>query len=257
MGAPVGEFAAGVLVPVAEGVVAIAVERDSATIAFAQLRQGPVGNGGSGAEPGVPIEPGRHCRLRDRRRGFHAVDAAGHLRHLADPSVADQCHCEEKTAVRLRALHRAHLEHPSGLLDNPLDELPLVDGQRQRLLAVDVLAGPHRLDGDLGVPVIGGRDHDRVDILPVEDLPVVGVAFGGAPLPLRDVGDVRGKHSGIDVGERGEVGELERLLGDRPSLVPQADRREHRSVALRLLPGGLPDHRQRCGGGGVGEKATA
>ena len=53
--------------------------------------------------------------------------------------------------------------------------LPSSMVKRQRLLAVHVLAGLHRLDGDLRVPVVGRADGDDVDVLAIEHLAVVGV----------------------------------------------------------------------------------
>ena len=41
-------------------------------------------------------------------------------------------------------------------------------GVRHRLLAVDVLAGAHRVDDDLLVPVVGNGGDDAVDVLVVE-----------------------------------------------------------------------------------------
>ena len=53
------------------------------------------------------------------------------------------------------------------------DPAGLVDGVGHRLFAVDVLAGLHGVDRHLGVPVVGGGDQDDVDILAIEELPVV------------------------------------------------------------------------------------
>ena len=50
------------------------------------------------------------------------------------------------------------------------DEPTFADARGQRLLAVDVLPGPGGGDGDQRVPVIRGRDHDRVDVVPREQL---------------------------------------------------------------------------------------
>ena len=42
------------------------------------------------------------------------------------------------------------------------------------LFDIDILAGLHRPDRGQSVPVIGGRDRDRVDVLVLEDAPHVG-----------------------------------------------------------------------------------
>ena len=55
----------------------------------------------------------------------------------------------------------------------------LVDVVRQRLLAIDVLAGPHGRHGDHRMRVVGRGDHHAVDVLLlVEHLAVVGVELG-------------------------------------------------------------------------------
>ena len=54
--------------------------------------------------------------------------------------------------------------------------------------AIDILAGLHGVDGDLRVPVVRRADRHRLNIIPVEDLPVVGIhlalpaVFRGEPL---------------------------------------------------------------------------
>ena len=65
----------------------------------------------------------------------------------------------------------------AGLLGDLDHGLALGDGQRQRLLAVDVLALAHGVDGDQGVPVVGRGDDDGVDVLAVEQLAEVLVGF--------------------------------------------------------------------------------
>ena len=63
------------------------------------------------------------------------------------------------------------------------------DVVRSRLLDVDVLAGGDRVDRSAGVRVVGRADEHRVDVLAVEDAPVVaddveleGLARGRHPL---------------------------------------------------------------------------
>jgi hypothetical protein len=54
--------------------------------------------------------------------------------------------------------------------DRLLDRQRLGDGQRQRLLAVDVLAGLERLDGHLRVPVVGRGDEHAIEGLVVDEV---------------------------------------------------------------------------------------
>ena len=136
----------------------------------------------------------------------------------------------QKLIVEFRSLHRADLEHSTRLLDDPLDELALVDRQRQRLLAIDVFAREHRLDGDLGVPVIRGGDHHRIDVLAVKDLAVILVSIRFVTLGLLNLADIILKDLGVDVGQCREIRELKRLARDGPTLIAQSDRRKNRPV---------------------------
>src|SRR5262249_53341523 len=78
------------------------------------------------------------------------------------------------------------------------------------LLAVDVLAGRQGVEGDLRVPVVGGGDQDRIDVLAVQHPAVVGVALGArgglgaAEAAAVDVGD-RGHADGVGGGACGEA----------------------------------------------------
>ena len=65
MGSPVGELSAGVLVPVAERIVAIAVERHAAAVTFSQFWQSPIRNLGGRTEPKVPIKLFGNSHLRN------------------------------------------------------------------------------------------------------------------------------------------------------------------------------------------------
>ena len=136
----------------------------------------------------------------------------------------------QKLIVELRSLHRADLEHSTRLLDDPLDELALVDRQRQRLLAIDVFASEHRLDGDLGVPVIRSGDHHRIDVLAVKDLAVILVSIRLVTLGLLNLADIILKDLGVDVGQCREIRELKRLARDGPTLIAQSNRGKNRPV---------------------------
>ena len=43
------------------------------------------------------------------------------------------------------------------------------DGERQRLLAINILAGPGGFDDGNGMPVVGRCDQDRVDVFAGEE----------------------------------------------------------------------------------------
>ncbi len=168
VGAPVGELAAGVLVPPAE----IAVAPLLAVVDLGRL-----------AEPHVPVQLGGGLRHGERAAGRAVADGRRDLPDLADPARADHGHGQQEHPVVVAPLLGADLDDPAGLLGDLAELLALVDGQRQRLLAVDVLARPHGVDADLGVPVVGRADDDGVDILAIEELAVVLVDVG---LPLAD-----------------------------------------------------------------------
>src|SRR5262249_38570811 len=99
---------------------------------------------------------------------------------LADAAIAHELAGQPEAGVG--ALLRADLEYMSRLLDHTKDRLPLGDGQRQRLLAVDVLALAHRLDGHEGVPMVGRGDEDGAQVLAGEQFAEVVVA-GHVPHP--------------------------------------------------------------------------
>ena len=104
---------------------------------------------------------------------------------LADAAGADQFDGQAEHAAVLGALLAAGLQDLAGVLDRLHHGQRLGDGQRQRLLAVDVLAGLHGLDGDLGVPVVGRGDQDAVEGLVVDQVAVIldlGLEVLEAPL---------------------------------------------------------------------------
>ena len=63
--------------------------------------------------------------------------------------------------LRRRPLHRAGLEHPIVFARGLHHGASLVNGEGQRLLAIDILARFAGRDGDIGVPVIGRGDARR------------------------------------------------------------------------------------------------
>src|SRR6185437_2775946 len=120
--------------------------------------------------------------------------------------------------------------------------------------AVNVLAGVHCLDRDLHVPVVRRGDHDRVDVFAIENFSIVLVGVGLFALAFLHLFDVRPQHVRIDVCQGREIGEAERLAGDRPALVSKADGRKHRALIGRFIaegPIGRPE--QNAGGSRGGE----
>ena len=136
------------------------------------------------------------------------------------------------------SLHGANLEDAACLFNDLLNQLPFINGQRERFFTVDVFSRVHCFDDDLRVPVVGRGDHDRVDVFSIQDLSIVLVGVRLCALFLFRVFDVCPQHFRVDVGQRGEIGELKRLLGDGPALISQADGCKDRAVVGRLVAKG-------------------
>jgi len=103
-------------------------------------------------------------------------------------------------------------------LENPLlvlDDLPQGFGQaiieRQRFLAIDILAGLGRRNGHRGVPVVVNTNDDRVHIRPRQHFAEIGVRRGGALAIVRvelGGGIVAPGLEGIRHGDNPHVGHL-------------------------------------------------
>ena len=133
-----------------------------------------VGHPRSGPEPHVPVETRRGLGVRFPARGRGATDAHLHVADLADAAAANQG--DGLLELAAGALLAAGLKD-ARIAPDHLDELlGLLDGEGQRLLAVDVLPGPAGVHAGERVPVVGGRDADGVDVIPGEQLAVVVVA---------------------------------------------------------------------------------
>src|SRR5712692_7696339 len=65
---------------------------------------------------------------------------------------------------------------------------------RHRLLAIDVLSGLHRINGNFSVPMVGRCNQNGVNVFSLEQLAVVQMAislanvFGAGDPPLIDIG---------------------------------------------------------------------
>ncbi len=96
----------------------------------------------------------------------HASHASGagdlHVPELADVAIADQLTTEQHR--RIVALLGAVLEHDVVPAHRIHHRLPLGNPPRQRFLAVDMLPGPGRRDGNQGVPMVGRRHVNGVNI---------------------------------------------------------------------------------------------
>src|SRR5262245_53396510 len=95
--------------------------------------------------------------------------------YLSDQSVANEfCRHME---VGFRALPRTRLPDALVLLHGFHDSLLLSDGARQRLFAENIFLLLARLDRYESVPMVGDRDHHRVNILAREHLAIIVIRF--------------------------------------------------------------------------------
>ena len=108
------------------------------------------------------------------------AETALHALDLADAAVEHQFagHAE----LLHGALHGAGLQDAVVGIDGPQDFDRLVDVVRQRLFAIDVLAGPQGGQGDEGMPMVGRGDAHGVDVVAADDLAEV-VAAAQPPCP--------------------------------------------------------------------------
>ena len=132
----------------------------------------------------------RYVDLWNDRGGLHAVDATSHFFNGPDPAISDERDRQKEALVNLGSLHRANLEYAAGFFDNLLDELAFIDRQRERLFAIDILAGFHRLNRYLRVPMVRRSDHDRIDIFAIENLAIVAIRVRFLALALFHLGYV-------------------------------------------------------------------
>ena len=145
-----------------------------------------------GPQPHVPVDVGVRRALLLRVRGVvpeaDGVRGAAELLAAATVVGVDELHVADAAVARDHArgaedgpgaLHRAGLEDAARGLLRGDDRLDLLDAEGEGLLAVDVLAGLHRLDGHVAVPVVGCGDADHVDGGVGEDLAEVGDGAAG------------------------------------------------------------------------------
>ena len=129
-----------------------------------------------GAEPHLPIDVGiglTFCRRILRIvPETHGMGRTAELLTAAAVVRVDILYIADKTAANERnrvaefapaALHRTCLENAAILFLGGDNLLGLVDRERKRLLAIDILAVLHRLDRDVRVPMVGRTDADDFD----------------------------------------------------------------------------------------------
>jgi hypothetical protein len=142
---------------------------------------------------------------------------------LAETAVADQFAGQSELGVT--ALLAAHLQDPLRVPNLLHQTLALPNRQGQRLLAVDVLPRPRRRHVHQRVPVVRRPIHDRVNVVPLEQLPEIGELVLRLELRLRLVGVPF-----VDVGHRDGGAEVLRPVEIAPPLPAATNERNARPV---------------------------
>ena len=123
-------------------------------------------------------------------------------------------------------LPRSDLHDAAGFRYHSADELALVDRERQRLLAIHVLAGATGIDEHLRVPMVGRANRDDVDVAAREQVAIVFVdrrrAAKRGPRLLANIA--------IDVADRNDIAMRPRFVGDHRALIAHADAANARPV---------------------------
>ncbi len=126
------------------------------------------------AQPQVPIE------FRGRIAVGHRllVDLAGIVKTsdpVDVPNRAIRKVTMRKIGLRLRTPLRTHLNRHLVVMRGTHHRRAFLDRAARRFLHVHMFAGLARMDHLHGVPMIGSRNHHRIDVLALDDIPVVAI----------------------------------------------------------------------------------
>lgn len=110
-----------------------------------------------------------------------------------------------------------------------------INGEGQRFLAIDILAGLRRGEVDQGVPVIRGPIDDHVNIITCHDLPKIAVNFRG---PAFDGKFYRsgGGMIGVHITDRENIAEAARVGGIGPPLTSATNEGDAESIIGPVAP---------------------
>src|SRR5262249_52623 len=115
------------------------------------------------AAPEIPFQPRLGCLLFEVTGPARVAETAVNTLDAPDHSVAHQFAGDAE--LLHRALDRAGLQHTLVSVHGLYDFDRFVDIVRQRLLAINVLAGAQRGEHRDGVPVVWRGDADGIDVL--------------------------------------------------------------------------------------------
>ena len=142
---------------------------------------------GRRAEPHVVIDPGGHRLVGQVADGRPRL-AVEDLDEVDLAQLARLQVLQGRRDVGSTPALGADLDDPA-VLPSRLDHLAAFpDAVAGGLLDVNVLAGLAGPDRAQGMPVVGGRDHQRVDALVIEDAPDVADRLGTLPAQRLDLG---------------------------------------------------------------------
>ena len=248
--APIAHHAAAILLeiaPIGKKPIAAAARTQHGVVA-AQRRR---------AAPQVPIQSRLQGFLRQIARPAGIAEAALHVLNRADDAVAHQFARHAK--FMHGTLHGAGLQDALVPLDGFDDFHGLVNVVRQRLLAIDVLAGAQRGQRDDRVPVVGRGDANRVNVLAGDEVGKI-VVSGAVAVAMEFVHFLLGvvPADGVHVAHRQHARVLpEKIIQQAARLNAQADKAHGQARAggrlRRPNAGGQEEGRRRRHRGGLKE----
>ena len=127
-------------------------------------------------------------------------------------------------------------------MDSFANQPVLFERQGERFLAEDMFSRLHRLDGNLGMPMVRRRHQHRVDIVPFKNTAVIGINIGLDHLITLFASVTAPKRFGnteirVDIAESDNIDELIKVRHIEPSLPAAADRRETEPAGIAFGTG--------------------
>jgi len=170
-----------------------------------------------------------------------------HFLHLADGAVPDQGAGFPEFGTG--TLLGAGLNNPLVLPGGVDHAAAFHDGQRQRLLAVDVLPRLTGVNGHQGVPMVRDGDDDPIEILALQQFPIVPITFGLTLLVGNDLVSFD-QYVAVHIAQSGDIA----TCGQEPievsfPLIPQSDAADgHPLISPETGAGNDPRGPDRQGG---------
>lgn len=219
MGAPVGELAAGVLIPPAKLIVA-------ALFPVIDLRRL--------SQPHIPVQVARRFGHRERSTGGSSVDADHDLFDVTQQPFLHHIDGSQEPIVTA-ALLSPHQEDSVVILSAGVaNQLVFFECQCERLLAEDMLAGLQGFDRDFDMPVIRSDHADHINVITLQHATVVdvqiGLALADLSLVLSALGMVR-----IHIADSQDVTKLSVLSRVSAAHASHADAANSGTVIGRLI----------------------